>query len=75
MANSEVTFKYREVNFDEPVTFSSNLAKGYKINNKLRLSSNETLTVQKLLTRMGKKGWELMSINNNQYFLLKKRCD
>jgi hypothetical protein len=74
MANTkDKKFRYREVSFETSVNFSSNISSGYKLNGNVATTpSDSELTVHKLFTRMGKQGWELMHVLDNQYYLFKK---
>jgi hypothetical protein len=64
-------FRYREISFESPVTFGSDVTSGYKVNGKESAPKGD-LTVHKLFTRMGKQGWELMNVLDNQYYVFKK---
>ena len=64
--------KYREYDFGEPVTMMSVIGKGYLLNGKTIKPKNSEITLLQLMTRLGKKGWELMSVKENQYYLFKQ---
>ena len=66
-------WEYKELGFNQPVSFGSTLANGYFQNGTFIQPENPDLTVAGLFHYFGREGWELVSTTNNQFFILKRQ--
>jgi hypothetical protein len=63
-------YQYRELTFNEPITFMTNVSDGYLVNGRQMVTpSDPEATAQQVFRSMGNNGWELASSSEDRIFI------